>query len=140
MRILGLDLGSVTLGVAISDGLGIIANPIGTYKIIKNDLQDALNYVKLLVSEHRVEKVVLGLPKNMNGTIGPQAEYSLEFKKLIESELDLEVIMIDERLTSRIANQVMLKADISRKKRKANVDKLAATIILQAYLDSIPKK
>ena len=140
MKVLGLDLGSVTLGVAISDGLGIIANPIGTYKIIKNDLHDALNCVKLLVREHQVSKIVLGLPKNMSGTIGPQAEFSLQFKELIESELDLEVVMIDERLTSRMANQVMLKADISRKKRKANVDKLAATIILQAYLDSIPKK
>lgn len=140
MKVLGLDLGSVTLGAAISDGLGIIANPIGTYKIIKNDLQDALNCVKLLVREHQVEIIVLGLPKNMSGTIGPQAEFSLQFKELIESELDLEVVMIDERLTSRMANQVMLKADVSRKKRKANVDKLAATIILQAYLDSIPKK
>lgn len=140
MKVLGLDLGSVTLGVAISDSLGIIAQPIGTYKIIKNDLQDALNYVKLLVREHQVKKIVLGLPKNMSGTIGPQAEFSLQFKELIETELDLEVVLIDERLTSRMANQVMLKADVSRKKRKANVDKLAATIILQAYLDSIPKK
>lgn len=136
---MGLDLGSVTLGVAISDYLGIIANPIGTYKINTNDLQDALKYVKLLVREHQVEKIVLGLPKNMNGSIGPQAEYSLQFKELIEAELKLEVFMIDERLTSRIANQVMIKADVSRKKRKANVDKLAATIILQAYLDSIPR-
>ena len=136
---LGLDLGSVTLGVAISDALGIIANPIGTYKINKNDLQDALNCVKLLVNEHRIERVVLGLPKNMNGSIGFQAEYSLEFKKLLESELNLEVVLIDERLTSKMANQVMIKADVSRKKRKANVDKLAATIILQAYLDSNPR-
>ena len=139
MKVLGLDLGSVTLGVAISDALGIIANPIGTYKINKNDLQDALNCVKLLVNEHRIERVVLGLPKNMNGSIGFQAEYSLEFKKLLESELNLEVVLIDERLTSKMANQVMIKADVSRKKRKANVDKLAATIILQAYLDSNPR-
>ena len=139
MRVLGLDLGSVTLGVAISDALGIIANPIGTYKIITNDLHDALNCVKLLVSEHHVDKIVLGLPKNMNGSIGQQAEYTLEFKKILEAELNLEVIMVDERLTSRMANQVMIKADISRKKRKSNVDKLAATIILQAYLDSIPR-
>ena len=139
MKVLGLDLGSVTLGVAISDALGIIANPIGTYKINKNDLQDALNCVKLLVNEHRVERVVLGLPKNMNGSIGFQAEYSLEFKKILESELNLEVVLIDERLTSKMANQVMIKADVSRKKRKANVDKLAATIILQAFLDSNPR-
>lgn len=139
MKVIGLDLGSVTLGVAISDTLGIIANPIGTYRINKNDLQDALNCVKILVNEHQIKRIVLGLPKNMNGSIGFQAEYSLEFKKLLESELNLEVVMIDERLTSRMANQVMIKADVSRKKRKANVDKLAATIILQAYLDSNPR-
>ncbi|HEY8444509.1 MAG TPA: Holliday junction resolvase RuvX [Bacilli bacterium] len=139
MKILGLDLGSVTLGVAISDALGIVANPIGTYKINKNDLQMALEYVKILVEEHKIQKVVLGLPKNMNGTIGPQAEYCLQFKKMLESELLLEVIMIDERLTSKIADQVMIKADISRQKRKKNIDKLAASIILQTYLDSISK-
>jgi putative Holliday junction resolvase len=139
MKILGLDLGSKTLGVAISDSLEIIANPIGTYKIITNDLQDALECVKILASEHSVAKVVLGLPKNMNGTIGFQAEYCLEFKKLLEDELHLEVIMIDERLTSKMANQVMLKADLSRNKRKSNVDKLAASIILQTYLDTVPK-
>jgi putative Holliday junction resolvase len=139
MKILGLDLGSKTLGVAISDALGIIANPIGTFKIETNSLQDALNYVKILVSEHNISKVVLGLPKNMNGSIGFQADYSLEFKKMLENELHLEVIMIDERLTSRMANQVMLNANLSRNKRKTHVDKLAATIILQTYLDSIPK-
>lgn len=139
MKILGLDLGSKTLGVAVSDYLEIIANPIGTYKIITNDLQDALECVRILAKEHNVKKVALGLPKNMDGTIGFQAEYCLEFKKLLEDELHLEVIMIDERLTSKMANQVMLKADLSRNKRKSNVDKLAATIILQTYLDSIPK-
>lgn len=139
MRVLGLDLGSKTLGVAISDALGIIANPIGTYRLETNSLQDALNCVKILVKDHNISKVVLGLPKNMNGSIGFQAEYSLEFKKMLENELHLEVILIDERLTSKMANQVMIKADISRNKRKSNVDKLAATIILQAYLDSIPK-
>lgn len=139
MKILGLDLGSKTLGVAVSDALGIIASPIGTFKIDTNSLQDALNCVKILVREHNISKIVLGLPKNMNGSIGFQAEYCLEFKKMIEEELNIEVIMIDERLTSRMANQVMLKADMSRNKRKTNVDKLAATIILQAYLDSVPK-
>lgn len=138
-KVIGLDLGSKTLGVAVSDYLGIIANPIGTFKINTNDLQDALNCVKMLVKEHDINKIVLGLPKNMNGSIGFQAEYCLEFKKMLENELGLEVIMIDERLTSKIANSVMIKADISRNKRKSNVDKLAASIILQTYLDSIPK-
>ena len=139
MKVVGLDLGSKTLGVAVSDSLGIIANPIGTYKLETNSLQDALNYVKILVKEHNTTKVALGLPKNMNGSIGFQAEYCLEFKQMLETELHLEVIMIDERLTSKMANQVMLKADLSRNKRKTNVDKLAATIILQTYLDSLPK-
>lgn len=139
MKVLGLDLGSVTVGMAVSDSLGIIANPIGTYKFNKNNLQEALEYVRIEVREKQIDKIVLGLPKNMNGSIGPQAEYTLEFKKMLESELKLEIIMIDERLTSRMANQVMIKADVSRKKRKTNVDKLAATIILQTYLDSIPR-
>jgi putative Holliday junction resolvase len=83
--------------------------------------------------------VVLGLPKNMDGSIGAQAQYSLDFKKLLEEQLKVEVVMIDERLTSRMANQVMIKADVSRQKRKTHVDKLAACIILQTYLDSYPK-
>ncbi len=139
MKILGLDLGSKTLGVAVSDYLGIIANPVGTFKINTNSLQDALECVKILVAEHSAKRVVLGLPKNMDGSIGFQAQYCLDFKEMLEKELNIEVVMIDERLTSRMANQVMLSADISRNKRKNNVDKLAATIILQTHLDSIPK-
>ena len=98
MKILGLDLGSKTLGVAISDALELSPIPSERFKIETNSLQDALNYVKILVSEHNISKVVLGLPKNMNGSIGFQADYSLEFKKMLENELHLEVIMIDERL------------------------------------------
>lgn len=139
MKILGLDLGSKTLGVAVSDYLGIIANPVGTYKINTNNLQEALDCVKILVTEHSASKIVLGLPKNMDGTIGFQAQYCLDFKEMLEKELNIEVILIDERLTSKMANQVMINADMSRNKRKSNVDKLAATIILQTYLDSIPK-
>ena len=122
MRVIGLDLGSKTVGVAVSDFLGIIANPIGTLRIEENDLNQAL-----------------GLPKNMNGTIGYQAEYCLKFKEMLEQELKLQVIMIDERMTSKMAHNTMLKADMSRNKRKQNVDKLAATIILQTYLDSMPR-
>lgn len=135
MKILGLDLGSKTLGMAISDSLEIIANPIGTVRFSENDLQAALMATKKVVKEYDVKKIVLGLPKHMSGDIGVQAEYCLEFKKMLEKELSLEVVMIDERLTSQMAERVMLKADISRSKRKKNVDKLAATIILQTYLD-----
>jgi len=135
MKILGLDLGSKTLGMAISDYLEIIANPLGTFYFRDNDLESALENTEKVVKEHDVKKIVLGLPKHMNGDIGIQAEYCLRFKKMLEDKLALEVIMIDERLTSRIAERVMIKADISRKKRKLNVDKLAASIILQSYLD-----
>lgn len=135
MRILGLDLGSKTLGMAISDYLGIIANPIGTFHFSENDLEAALRETARVVNEYDVKEIVLGLPKHMNGDIGIQANYCLEFKKMIEDQLSLKVNLVDERLTSIMAERVMITADISRKKRKQNVDKLAATIILQSYLD-----
>lgn len=135
MRIIGLDLGNRTVGVALSDYLGIIANPVGTFRFEEQDLDTALELVENVIKENQVEKIVLGLPKNMNGTIGPQAEYCLKFKEMLEEKTKLEVVMIDERLTSRQADVIMLKADMSRQKRKKNVDKLAATIILQTYLD-----
>lgn len=136
MRVLGLDLGNRTLGMAISDFLGILANPIGTFRFENQDLDSALEETKRVIKENQVEKIVLGFPKNMNGTIGPQAEYCLKFKEMLEEATALEVIMIDERLTSKQADVIMLAADMSRKKRKKNVDKLAATIILQTYLDT----
>ena len=139
MRVIGLDLGSKTVGVAVSDYLGIIANPIGTLRFDDCDLDKALEYTKDAIKEHGVEKIVLGLPKNMDGSIGFQAQYCLDFKEMLEKEIKLPVIMIDERMTSRMAHNTMLKADMSRNKRKQNVDKLAATIILQSYLDSLPK-
>ena len=135
MRILGIDLGRRTVGIAISDEKEIIASPVNTFRIRENDLQGALDCVKMTIEEYGVQKIVLGLPKNMNGTIGPQAEYCLEFQKMLESETKLEVIMIDERMTSIMANNLMIDADLSRNKRKQNVDKLAASIILQSYLD-----
>ena len=95
MRIIGLDLGSKTVGVAVSDYLGIIANPIGTLRIEENNLEQALELVKNVVKEQGAEKIVLGLPKNMNGTIGPQAEYCLKFKEMLEEATKLEVIMIE---------------------------------------------
>ena len=100
MRVLGLDLGNRTLGMAISDFLGILANPIGTFRFEDQDLDSALEETKRVIKENQVEKIVLGFPKNMNGTIGPQAEYCLKFKEMLEEATALEVIMIDERLTS----------------------------------------
>lgn len=139
MRILGIDLGSRTVGMAISDYLGIIATPIGTSRIEENDLQEALSCVKMVVKERGVEKIVLGLPKNMDGSQGFQSEYCLQFKQMLEDEVKLPVIMLDERLTTKMAHNAMLQADMSRNKRKQNVDKIAATIILQSYLDTLPK-
>ena len=135
MKIIGLDLGNRTLGVAISDSLEIIANPIGTFRFDDLNLKAALKYTVDIIKEQGVQKIVLGLPINMDGSIGFQAEYCLKFKAMLEEALPLEVIMIDERLTSKIANSTMLSADMSRQKRKKNVDKLAASIILQSYLD-----
>lgn len=134
-RILGIDLGNRTVGLAVSDIMGIIANPIGTVRINDQDLDAALLEVKKVIAEREVSLIVLGFPKNMNGTVGPQGEYCLKFKEMLEKETSLEVKMVDERLTTKQADAIMLEADISRKKRKQNVDKLAATIILQTYLD-----
>lgn len=139
MRILGIDLGSRTVGMAVSDYLGILASPIGTTRIEENNLQEALECVKLVVKERGIEKIVLGLPKNMDGSQGFQSDYCKSFKKMLEDELKLEVIMFDERLTTKMAHSAMLEADMSRKKRKQNVDKIAASIILQSYLDSLKR-
>ena len=139
MRILGIDLGSRTVGMAVSDYLGILASPIGTTRIEENNLQEALECVKLVVKERGIEKIVLGLPKNMDGSQGFQSDYCKSFKKMLEDELKLEVIMFDERLTTKMAHSARLEADMSRKKRKQNVDKIAASIILQSYLDSLKR-
>lgn len=136
MKIMGLDLGNRTVGVAVSDYLEIIANPIGTFRFDDQDLDTALKLVCDCAKQNDVAKFVLGLPKNMDGSIGYQAEYCLEFKKMLEEATKLEVIMVDERLTTKMANDAMLNADLSRGKRKKNVDKLAASIILQTYLDT----
>lgn len=139
MRYLGLDLGNRTCGIAISDPMGIIATSIETVRFSEKNLQKCLEYVKMYVADRKVEKIVMGLPKNMNGTLGPQSEYVFEFKKMLEDELGLEVILYDERLTTVEVTKIMISADLSRAKRKTKVDTLAATLILQSYLDSIKK-
>lgn len=136
MRYIGLDLGRRTCGVAISDPSGIIATAVDTIRFRENDLQKCLECVIIYIREKNAQKVVLGYPINMNGTLGPQSEYVLEFKKMLEEALDLEVILYDERLTSVEVNKIMISADLSRNKRKTKVDTLAATLILQSYLDS----
>ena len=135
MRIIGLDLGTKTMGVAISDKLGIIASFYKTFFFKDEDYNSLVPVVKNLMEEFNTNKIVLGLPKNMNNTLGFASERSINFKDLLEKELDVEVILEDERLSSVEANNALIESDMSRKKRKGKVDSVAASIILQRYLD-----
>ena len=135
MKVLGLDLGSRTIGIAISDSLGIIASGVETYRFHEGRYDLALARVVELVKEKKVSKIVLGYPKHMNGDIGDRAKLCEEFKKMIEDAVNLEVILMDERWTTKLAEARLLEADISRKKRKMVIDKMAAVVILQNYLD-----
>lgn len=133
---MGLDVGSKTVGVAISDPLGWTAQGVETIQIDENRKQFGYDRVKELVLEYEVEKVVVGLPKNMNNTIGPRAESSKIYAEVLESRIGLPVVLWDERLTTSAAERTLIEADISRKKRKEVIDKLAAVMILQSYLDT----
>ena len=135
MRYLGLDLGTKTLGIALSDNLGLIANSYKTLKFDNEDYESLIPKLKEIINVFNIKNIVLGLPKNMNNTLGYAADRSLKFKELIEKNIDVIVDMQDERLSSIEANNIMLMDDVSRKKRKEHVDSLAATIILQNYLD-----
>ena len=137
MRYLGLDLGSKTLGLSISDATGLIASNLKTLYFNDENYDSLLEPLKEIVIEEDIEKLVLGLPKNMDNTLGTRAMITLEFKEKLEKNLDIEVIMEDERLTSVISNNVLIQADVSRKKRKKKVDGMAAVLILQSYLDKI---
>ena len=134
MRYLGLDLGSRTLGVAVSDKTGLIASSL---KVIRHEEEydRLINDVKNLVLELKIDAIVLGFPKNMNNTIGPKGELSLEFKEKLEKMLDIPIYLQDERLSTKSALDTLIQGDVSRKNRKKIVDSLAATIILQTYLD-----
>ncbi len=135
MRVIGLDLGDKTLGIASSDISQTIASAYKTIRFQNNDFENALGKLKEIVLELNPEKIILGLPKNMDGSIGFQAQKVLDFKTKIEEEIKIEVVLIDERLTSKMADSLMINASLSRKKRKSKIDKLAATLILQSYLD-----
>lgn len=136
MRIMGLDVGSKTIGVAISDELGWTAQGVGTIHINEEEAQFGFDEIGKLIEQYDVEKIVIGLPKNMNGTIGPRGEASQLFAQKLKETFDVQVILWDERLTTVAAERVLLEADISRKKRKKVIDKMAAVMILQSYLDS----
>ena len=137
MRILGLDVGSKTIGVAVSDPLGFTAQGITTIR--RTNKEKDLEEIKKFCDEYKAETIVIGLPKNMNGTIGPSGEIIMAFGKLIEEELKVEIKFWDERLTTVAAHKAMLEADLSRNKRKKIVDKVASTFILQGYLDMISR-
>ncbi|MDK2901470.1 MAG: putative pre6S rRNA nuclease [Thermosediminibacterales bacterium] len=134
MRVMALDVGDRNIGVAISDETGLVARGIGVIKrkSIEKDLQDIKNFIK----ENHVEKIVIGLPKNMNGTVGFQGSKVLNLVKKLKEVTSLPVITWDERLTTIMAERVLIQANMSRKKRKGIIDKMAAAIILQNYLDS----
>lgn len=144
MRYIGLDLGTRTVGVAYSDLSGTIALADQTYRFNEKEkakmLESALEYVKIVVNEKKAEKIVLGLPKNMNGTLGFQSQFVLEFKNLLENELKKEVILYDERLSSVEVGKIMSSANINTRKQKKRVDTLSAVLILQSYLDSRKNK
>lgn len=139
-RILGLDVGTKTIGVAVSDLLGWTAQGVETIRRRPNHPEEDLNRIKELISQYEIGEVVVGLPKNMNGSIGPSGEACQNFAKEIESLTGLSVILWDERLTTMAAERTLISADVSRKKRKQVIDKLAAVIILQGYMDSQKNK
>lgn len=135
-KILGLDLGSKTLGMARSDALGMIAHGIETFRFPEDRYDLAVHHVKAYVEQEHIHKIVLGLPKHMNGDVGIRGEISMAFKKKLEATMpDIEVILIDERLSTKVAEQSLIFADVSRQKRKKVIDKMAAVAILQSYLD-----
>lgn len=135
MKYLGLDLGSKTLGIATSDFTETIATTLKTLYFKDENYDSLLEPLEEIISENKIDKIVLGFPKNMDNTIGQRAEITLDFKEKLEKKFQIEVILEDERLTSVISNQVLIAADLSRKKRKKKVDGVAAVLILQSYLD-----
>ncbi|MGN4716229.1 Holliday junction resolvase RuvX [Bacillus cereus group sp. MYBK226-2] len=136
MRILGLDVGTKTVGVAISDEMGWTAQGLETIKINEERGKFGFDRISELVKQYDVDKIVVGLPKNMNGTIGPRGEACQQFAENLRELLQLDVVMWDERLSTMAAERLLISADVSRKKRKQVIDKMAAVVILQGFLDS----
>ena len=136
-RIMGLDFGSKTVGVAVSDGLGLTAQGVEIIRrTSENKLRQTLARIESLIGEYEVGKIVLGFPKNMNNTIGERAEKRLAFKEMLERRTGLPIVMWDERLTTVAADRVLIEAGVRRENRKGYVDEIAAVFILQGYLDS----
>lgn len=134
MRIIGLDVGDKTIGVALSDPLGWTAQ--GLEVIRRDNIEKDLARLDEIIQEYSVEKILVGLPKNMNATIGPQCEKVLAFVELLKERFDLPIKTWDERLSTVAAERMLIQADVSRSKRKKVIDKMAAAVILQGYLDA----
>ena len=137
MKYIGLDLGSRTLGVAMSDSLGMIARAYDTLRFKDDDYDQAVNYTLELCKKEGVNTVVLGYPKHMNGDAGIRAQISEDFKAKIESQSNIKVVLQDERLTTVIVNRAMITGNVRREDRKNKKDEMAAVVILQNYLDRI---
>lgn len=137
MKTVGLDVGSKTIGVAVSDLLGLTAQGLTTIRWDEQDIDSADEQLKQIIDEQNVGKAVIGLPKHMNGTIGERGEASEAYAEHVEKVHNIPVILWDERLTTAAAERVLLEADMSRKKRKKVIDKMAAVMILQTYLDQL---
>ena len=135
MRILGLDVGSKTVGVAVSDALGWTAQGIATVKIDEENGEFGIERIRELVQQYGVTEFVVGFPKNMNNTIGPRGEASQAYAQLLEDTFSMPVTLWDERLTTMAAERLLIEADVRRKNRKKVIDKMAAVMILQGFLD-----
>ena len=138
MRIMGLDFGSRTIGIAISDELEMIAHGFNTIK--RKSIEEDLAEVATIVSQFKIEKIVVGLPKNMDGSFGKGTEAVFQWIEALRKRINLPVVTWDERFTTVEASRVLLEADLSRKKRKKVIDKMAAVLILQGYLDHSRKR
>lgn len=138
MRIMGLDYGSKTVGVAMSDPLGITAQAVETiWRKDENKLRKTCAWIEELINEYEVERIVLGLPKHMNNDLGERAQKALAFGEMVKRRTGLEVVMWDERLTTVEAERTLIENNVRRENRKQYIDKIAAVFILQGYLDSI---
>ncbi len=133
MRYLGLDLGAKKLGVAISDKLGTIASFYDSLKVLSED--DMLEKVLAIIEKENIDKVIIGYPKNMDNSEGFRAKETEEFKKKLEKSFSGEIILEDERLTTKISEDILIKGNMSRSKRKKVIDGVSAVVILQSYLD-----
>jgi putative Holliday junction resolvase len=138
MRIMGLDLGDVTIGVAASDELGMMAHGITTIR--RKSIKYDIDCLKNIICEKNIKRIVIGFPKNMNNTIGPRGEKTIEFSHILKENFpDMEIDLWDERLTTCAAERTLIEADVRRKDRKKVIDKLAAVLILQGYLDNMKR-